>query len=244
MRFSLLFFIFLHLSTTFAQTVNSQEVLISSQSETNLNISSKMSIFTDKTRQMSFDDVRSQSFIKNFNDYYFFPFSDDIYWIRFDLKNTDSKATDFVLVWNNPMTEQLDFYISDSLGKKIDCTVQKLYTNNKLKKLYAELPHYEFKLAQHSSKTLYIRLSNKRGFQCTLNLFTTAAFINDRYDNFAEQGIIIGLVIFRLLLVLILGFFIIKEPVFKAYSFQIILKTASFFGLQNVFFFHRGQKHL
>ena len=220
--------------TLSAQTNNRQEIVLSAKSKIPLDITSNMEIFTDSTGQLPFENIPSRAFIKNTKDYFFFPFSNNVYWIRFNLENTDAISKDWVLVWNNAMVEKLDFYLSDSANANFSHTEQRLYTTKKLKKLYEESPHYEFTLSPKSSKTLYIKLSNKRGSFSRIELFSAPAFVNERYDNFASQGIINGLVFFRFFLVLILGFFIIKDPIFKAYSFQIITKTAAFFSLQNI----------
>ena len=234
MKYFLLSLFLLTISTIAAQTDNRQGIVLLAQSKIPMNITSKMAIFADSTGQIPFSDIPARAFIENTKNYYFFPFSNNVYWIRLDLENINTTNKDWVLVWNNPMIEKLDFYLSDSSKNNFIHTEQKLYTAQKLKKLYEESPHYEFTLAPKSSKTLYIKLSNKRGNYCKLDLFSASAFVNNRYDSFASQGFTNGLVFFRLLLVLILGFFIIKEPIFKAYSFQIVAKTAAFFSLQNI----------
>ena len=235
MKYFLIILQLITLSATIsAQTGNNRVIVLSAKSKIPLDITQNMAIFTDSTGQLPFVKIPARAFIQNTKNYPFFPFSNNAYWIRFKFKNTDALNKDWVLVWNNAMVEKLDFYLSDNDETNFSHTEQQLYTTQKLKKLYEESPHYEFTLAPNSSKILYLKLSNKRGNYPTINLFSASAFVNDRYDNFATQGIINGLVLFRFFLVLILGFFIIKDSIFKAYSFQIITKTAAFFSLQSI----------
>ena len=235
MKYFLLILLLFTLSATIsAQTENSPAIVLSFKSNIPMNITKNMAIFTDSTGQLPFSEIPTRTFTNNTKGYCFFPFSNNAYWIRLKLENKDAVPKDWVLVWNNAMVEKLDFYLSDSSKTNFSHTEQKLYTVQKLKKLYEESPHFEFTLSPNSSKVLHIKLSNKRASFARIDLFSSSAFVNERYDNFATQGIVNGLVFFRFFLVLILGFFIIKDAIFKAYSFQIITKTATFFSLQNI----------
>lgn len=218
----------------FATNLYSQEIILTGSPKTPINISSNMALFLDSTAQLTLEQVITKAFIPLNKDHFIFPFSNNIYWVKFQLKNVDVKNKDWIIRWNNPLVEQLDFYISDSLQKNYQHSEQKLYTTQKLKKLYEEEPHFAFELAPNTTKTLFIKLSSKRGHYGSIHLYSNTSFVNFRYDNFAQQGVINGLIFFRLLLVIILGFFIVKELAFKAYSFQVLLKTAAFWALQNI----------
>ena len=168
-HFLLILFFFTLSATISAQTENSRAIVLSSKSKIPMNITQNMAIFTDSTGQLPFAKIPACTFIQNTKHYHFFPFSNNAYWIRFKLENKDAISKDWVLVWNNAMVEKLDFYLSDSSKTNFSHTEQELYTNQKLKKLYEELPHYEFSLAPNSSKILYVKLSNKRGSFPTIN---------------------------------------------------------------------------
>ncbi len=211
-----------------------QEIIMKAEKVMPINVSSDMLIFTDSSAKIPFEQVKSQHFTKNSKkNYCVFPFSNNVYWVKFQFKNPDSFNREFVLVWQNPMVERLDFYLSDSLNKNYQLTVNELYTFQKFRKLYEEQPHFAFDIAPNSSKTLFIRIDARRGHYGAVRLHSADSYTNFRYESLASDGLSNGLTIFRLFLVLVLSLFIIKESIFRAYSFQIFLKSATYWGLQN-----------
>lgn len=176
----------------FATNLYSQEIILTGSPKTPINISSNMALFLDSTAQLTLEQVITKAFIPLNKDHFIFPFSNNIYWVKFQLKNVDVKNKDWIIRWNNPLVEQLDFYISDSLQKNYQHSEQKLYTTQKLKKLYEEEPHFAFELAPNTTKTLFIKLSSKRGHYGSIHLYSNTSFVNFRYDNFAQQGVING----------------------------------------------------
>ncbi|KUJ59168.1 hypothetical protein AR687_24485 [Flavobacteriaceae bacterium CRH] len=212
---------------------HSQETTISANTQFPINITFNASEYKDLFVTNSIKQLIPEKFKPLHKNYFVFPFSNQSYWLRIQIRNTNSSVKKWVLLWDNPLVEQLDFYISDSNRSNFKHTPYVLLTKNKLKKLYSEAPHFNFELLPHTSKTIYIKLTSKRANYGSLSLFPNEAFTTFRYDNFALQGMLNGFVIFRLLLVFLLGVFVIKEAVFRAYSIQIVIKTVAFWGILN-----------
>ncbi len=212
----------------------SQEIRLSATQKIPYNITESIEIFRDTTAKLSLTQVSSKDFQKSNKNYFLFPYSDDVFWVRFTLKNTESKIKDWILVWSNPLVEQLDFYISDSLSKGFLHKQQKIITSERDKPLIDQDPKFNFELSPNKTKTIYIKLTSKRGHYGLLRLHSAESYYKSRLNDYSGQGFFNGLVIFRLFLVLILSFFVIKDLAFRLYSLHTVIKTFAFWGYINV----------
>ncbi len=212
----------------------SQTVLLTSKSKIPLNITSDMEVFKDSTSQVPFEQLSKHQFIKHQKKYFIFPYSDNAYWMKYTFKNEDSEFKKWVIKWNNPLTEQLEFYVLDSTGKKIDYQKQRLLTTQKTKKFLEEEITFKLDLPANSTKTVYLRLKNQRGIYGAVILHSAPSYVFSNIDIYADQSFNLALIIFRFFLVVILGLFIIKDRIFRAYSIQIAIRSFSFLGMMNV----------
>lgn len=212
----------------------SQTVLLTSKSKIPLNITSNMEVFKDSTSQVPFEQLSKHKFIKHLKKYFIFPYSDNAYWMKYTFKNEGSEFKKWVIKWNNPLTEQLEFYVLDSTGKKIDYQKQRLLTTQKTKKFLEEEITFKLDLPANSTKTVYLRLKNQRGIYGAVILHSAPSYVFSNIDIYSDQSFNLALIIFRFFLVVILGLFIIKDRIFRAYSIQIAIRTFSFLGMMNV----------
>lgn len=212
----------------------SQTVFLTSKSKIPLNITSDMEVFKDSTSQVQFEQLSKHKFIKHQKKYFIFPYSDNAYWMKYTFKNEDSEFKKWVIKWNNPLTEQLEFYVLDSTGKKIDYQKQRLLTTQKTKKFLEEEITFKLDLPANTTKTVYLRLKNQRGIYGAVILHSAPSYVFSNIDIYSGQSFNLALIIFRFFLVVILGLFIIKDRIFRAYSIQIAIRTFSFLGMMNV----------
>ncbi|MFN3850516.1 MAG: ATP-binding protein [Spirosomataceae bacterium] len=231
-RCLLVIFIFalFHFSNVYSQKIN-----LESEKEFPINISESIGILKDSSTKLKLDDVLQRNdFQFPKKDHFIFPYSDDIFWVKFDLKNTGVKSEDFVLIWTNPLVEQLDFYITDSTGKGFLHKQQKILTIEKEKKLIDQDPSFALTLKQGEEKSIYFKITSKRGHYGTLRLHTKESYQKSLLNGFSSQSFFNGLVIFRLFLVLVLSLFIIKDFAFRLYSLHTVIKTFAFWGYINI----------
>ncbi|MEA5457697.1 ATP-binding protein [Arcicella sp. LKC2W] len=198
------------------------------------NITSSIEIFRDSTKTLTLEQIKTQHFKKHTKKYFVFPYSNDDYWVRFTLNNTETKFENWILMWTNPLAEQLDFYVPDSLNKGFLHKQQKIITSEREKKFIQEDPIFPFKLLPKQAKTIYIKLSSQRGHYGTIRLYTPEAYHKSRLDDFAGEGFLNGLIFFRLFLVLVLSFFVIKDLSFRLYSLYTIIRTFNYWGFLNI----------
>ncbi|GGD44340.1 hypothetical protein GCM10011514_05360 [Emticicia aquatilis] len=211
-----------------------QESVLTSAKTYPINLSDAIGIFKDSTATLSLEQVRSKYFQKNNKKHFLFPYSNNIYWVKFQLKNTDSTNHNFILVWSNPLVEQLDFYITDNTGKGFVHQQQKILTKEKEKPLLDQDPRFNFTLKTGERKEVFIKLTSKRGHYGKLILHNEKSYYKSQLNSHSSQSFFNGLVIFRLFLVVILGFFIIKDWPFRLYSLHTVIKTFAFWGYINV----------
>ncbi|MFY7911966.1 MAG: ATP-binding protein [Emticicia sp.] len=211
-----------------------QESVLTSAKTYPINLSDAIGILKDSTATLSLEQVRPKYFQKNNKNHFLFPYSDNVYWVKFQLKNTDSSQHNFTLVWSNPLVEQLDFYITGSSGKEFIHQQQKILTKEKEKPLIDQDPRFNFTLKTGESKEIFIKLTSKRGHYGKLILHTEKSYYKSQLNNHSSQSFFNGLVIFRLFLVVILGFFVIKDWPFRLYSLHTVIKTFAFWGYINV----------
>jgi signal transduction histidine kinase/DNA-binding response OmpR family regulator len=207
---------------------------LSSAQRLPINITTSIEIFRDSSAQLTLAQVTNKNYLKSTKNHFIFPYTDDTFWVRFTLKNTNTPNKSWFLEWSNPLVEQLDFYISDSTSQRFIHSQQKILTSQKDKKSIAEDPKFAFELEPQQTKTVYIKLTSKRGHYGSLRIHSADSYYKSRLDDFSGQSFFNGLVIFRLFLVVSLGLFVIKDLPFRLYSLHTVIKTFAFWGYLNI----------
>lgn len=215
--------------------VNAQEIVLQNADKFPLNITTSIEIFKDSTASLSLAEITQKQFYKLNKDHFVFPYSDDVFWVRFNIKNSNSQQKEFTLLWSNPLVEQLDFYISDRPGMQVFLhKQQKIITSERDKAFIDQDPKFIFELAPKQTKTIYIKLTSKRGHYGQLRLHTKDSYVKFRMDDFTGQGFLNGLMFFRLFLVLVLSFFVVKDFSFRLYSLYTVIRTFNYWGFLNI----------
>jgi len=211
-----------------------QDILLSSDQKLPINITTSIEVFCDSSAQLSLAQAITKNYQKSTKDHFVFPYTNDTFWVRFKLKNTNSQNKNWFLVWGNPLVEQLDFYISDSTNQGFLHKQQKILTLEKERKMIDQEPKFAFELGPQQTKTVYIKLTSKRGHYGNLRIHSAESYYKSRLEDYAGQSFFNGLVIFRLFLVVSLSLFVIKDLPFRLYSLHTVIKTFAFWGYLNI----------
>ncbi|RFS17152.1 ATP-binding protein [Emticicia sp. C21] len=208
-------------------------VVITSQTKAPIQATTSLAIFRDASANIPFTEIPKQNFKPLGKDYFIFPYTSDVHWVRLKVENTDAGNKKWILQWINPLVERLDFYISDSTQQNFTHTEYKLITK-KEKKLLEFEPEFHFELSAHTSKVIYIKVSSQRGIYGTISIHSPESLARKTLNAYTEQSFTNGLLFFRFFLVVILAIFIIKLPIFRIYSLHTVFKTFVYWGLMNV----------
>ena len=212
-------------------SVNGQSLAIDS-SFTFKNISLNTYVFVDTTGVSELSDIQSATFNKHTKKNFLLPFSEDVYWIRFTIENKSQKAENLVVYWDNALVEEVSLYVPDGL----DYTQmsEKPYAHkNKVFTMGYE-PTFEINQASNVTNTYFLKVRGKRGHFSKLYVYNKNAYDDFYTADSASRGLVSGLLIFRLLLVIILGFFVVRDRGLTLYSLVVLAKTLGFWGIQNV----------
>lgn len=227
-------FIFYLLLIFIRSDVFSQNINLIASTKIPANITSSIEIFRDTSSKLTLEQVASQKFTEHNKNYFIFPYSNDVFWVRFTLKNAALSNKDWILLWSNPLVEQLDFYISDSTNRGFLHKQQKIITSERGKTFIQEDPTFPFELLSKQTKIIYFKVTSQRGHYGTIRLHSPPSYYKSRLDDFAGEGFLNGLIFFRLFLVLVLSFFVIKDLSFRLYSLYTIIRTFNYWGFLNI----------
>lgn len=214
--------------------VSAQQIRINKKQIFPYNITNLVSVYRDTTANLSLKEVQKKVFTKSKRAYLNFPFTNDAHWVQFKLKNTTSQPKDLFLAWSNPLVEQLDFYVSDSIQNHFRHKTQKMITSNREQSLIFESNKISVLLAPNQTKTVFIKVTSKRGHFASIQLYTQEAYFKSRIDSHSYQGFLNGLIVFRLVLIFSLAFFVIRDKTFRFYSFNVFLKSLAYWAYVNI----------
>lgn len=211
-----------------------QTVDISEALDKMLNISANMEILEDTSGALRLNDLDDLDFLLNGKDEFVFPFTKSAFWVRLNLTNEGSANSDWVLHWDNPVLEDLSFYVLDANSGQMRDEEHYDLAEEKDTRLYSQEPVFHFNLPKGEGRTIYFRLKSRRGHFGFLRAYSLAGFKNSEIGDHDTQALVNGMLIFRLLLIGILSFSIISDKLFRSYSAIIFMKTIGFWSLGNV----------
>ncbi len=190
-------------------------------------------LYTDASGQLPLTQVQKKNFTVTRKKGLLFPFSNAAVWLKITLKNHNPQRKQWVLAWDNPMAEEIDFYISGQKGidgvKKTGAVV----TGNRI--LMAEnKPFFSFDLDYQATKTIYIRVKGQRAHFASALLFSEPAF--HRYDSIQNNlyGFMSGAIAIRLFYVFLLALFAVKDHDFRQYSVLLVARSIAFWGMHGI----------
>lgn len=182
---------------------------------------------------MSIEEVRQQAFAPLEGKLWFLPFSDYTTWAKWEFENTTGEELSYAIHFKNELIEQTELYQYDTSRQCFTLTSSTNFLTPTQKSVLSNEPLHFFTFKPYGVTEIYLKLKSKRGVAINAIIFPESEANEVLTSNFGRISFINGALIFRLLLVLILGFFIIKVTAFRAYSFLILLKTLGYWGLIN-----------
>lgn len=190
-------------------------------------------LYTDATGRLPLAEIEKQQFEITRKKGLLYPFSDAAFWLKISLTNRNPERKQWVLAWDNPMAEEVNFYISNNDGT---------YRNKKTgivnpahRILMAEnKPFFAFDLDYQATKTIYIQVKGQRAHYAAVNLFSAQAY--NRYDLIQTSlyGFLSGAIAIRLFYILLLAVFAVKDSDFRQYSVLLVIRSFAFWGLHGI----------
>jgi signal transduction histidine kinase/DNA-binding response OmpR family regulator len=197
-----------------------------------LNICPSTFIFEDTTGSLSFEEVQQKTFISHQKQQFIFPFSNHVFWVKFNLKN-QSNENDWVLVWENAMVENLTFFIPNENGTfhqvKEGCLVYK--NKNRFAENTVSVPFNTFDKNAH---IFYVKIQSQRGHQANFEVYSDSKFIDYKLSSFKKEGFMNGLFALRIVYLILLAFFVVKDKTFRQYSILTIFRSIGYWGLLGI----------
>jgi signal transduction histidine kinase/DNA-binding response OmpR family regulator len=195
-----------------------------------LNLCQSSSIFEDTTSKLSFEDVQQKKFIPYKKQQFIFPFTDHVFWVKFNISNQDTNSKGWVFVWDNAMVENLYFYIPQANGTykeiKEGCLVYK--SKNRFTENIVNIP---FKTFDNQAHTFYVKVQSQRGHQAFLDLYSEPTYLDYKLSKFKGEGFMNGLFFLRIVYLILLAFFVIKDKTFRQYSILTLFRSIGYWGL-------------
>lgn len=212
--------------------LSAQSILLSNQIKYSKNISSHVMFFEDITGEMPFEEVRKNTFKGNKgNRNFILPFSNHAFWFKMDFVREANAPESWTIWFTNELTENIELYqYSVSEGKYILNDKWDILSF-RTKFFKGQEPFFDFKLTD--STTIYLKIKSERALSGIFSVGPTSAKTSVMMNLFGQRAFVNGLLVFRILLVLTLGLFVVKDIPFRAYSFLILIKTFGYWGLIN-----------
>lgn len=190
-------------------------------------------LYRDSSGQLPFGQIQKQKFEITHKYGLLFPFNDAASWLKIVLTNRNPVRKQWVLEWNNPMGESVDFYISSPNGPYQIKKMGMVNTENRI--LMAEnRPFVEFDLGFHETKTIYIRVKGQRAHFASVNLYSTQAYSRHDLIQTNVYGFMSGAIAVRLFYVFLLALFAVKDKDFRQYSVLLVVRSIAFWGLHGI----------
>jgi signal transduction histidine kinase/DNA-binding response OmpR family regulator len=197
-----------------------------------INICPTSLIFEDTSGKLSFEEIQGKTFLPYQKEQFIFPFTNHVFWVRFNLKNQSDK-NDWVLVWDNAMVENLTFFIPNQDGTfyqvQEGCLVYK--SKNRFAENTVSVP---FKTFDKNAHIFYVKIQSQRGHQANFEVYSDSKFIEYKLSSFKKEGFMNGLFALRIVYLILLAFFVVKDKTFRQYSILTIFRSIGYWGLLGI----------
>ncbi|MPR35271.1 ATP-binding protein [Salmonirosea aquatica] len=222
----------LFVSLLFALNLAAQVITLDAQTSTPFVISDQVKQFVDSTAALSLAKVQNNDFQPVGKSVFHFPFSDNAHWYRFTLRNDTPERHTWYLEWGNSIVEQVECYLP-----RPDGTYQVLRGGTLVpesdRAYDGPIPYFELGLATGQQKTVYLRVRSQRGHRSDIVIHDARSLRRVELDDASTSGFANGMVLLRLFFVLLLAIFAVKDRVFRAYSFLLVLRSLGFWGIRS-----------
>lgn len=207
-----------------------QKSLVISDTTSSIGVCEYTSVFRDSTKKMTFEKVQQQKFLGVNKPILQYPFSQDVFWFRFRVRNESNlNQNNWYLTWSDGLQDYIDVYVPQSNGSY---NVQKggLLTPKTEKAYNGSFPLYSINfLPKNKNVTIYVRIKPNGTIVGTLTLLTHQLYISQMPNRFAVVWLIIGIQLLRMLYNIVLAWYI-KNSSFRWYSFHTVIVTLSVLG--------------
>jgi signal transduction histidine kinase/DNA-binding response OmpR family regulator len=213
----------------FAWNANAQIISLDPNTQFPLTISEQAYQLTDSTATLSLAEVENQTFTRIGSTNFLLPYSDAAYWYKFTVKNNFPHSQKWYVEWENHTVERIECYLPQPDGSYRRKIGGSLFNKSRLAR--GETTYFGFEVPSGEQQTLYIRVKSQRGHRTDLIIYSGPSLYASRINSVSNNSFAGGLVFLRLFFVLLLAIFAVKDRAFRAYSFIIVLRSLSFWGL-------------
>ena len=178
-----------------------------------------LEVLEDREGIVTFEQILSGTYDTRFlpcqNDISNFGFTKSIYWVRVQIRNTNTHQSLWFLEIGSPFTDRIDLFIIHADGK-----VERKKAGDSLPFQQREIEHRHFvfplDIAEHASQDIYLRYRNKGRITIDLSLWGSQAFAISQYQQQIASGLFYGAVLIMLGYNALL-FFLLKERIYLHY---------------------------
>jgi len=178
-------------------------------------------ILEDKDGDLTFEDVSSEKFSKNFRksdrEIPNFSYTKSAYWVKFQVESRLPEEKTFLLELDYSHYSKIDFYDLNSDGPKEHKQVGNLFPFSQREIKYRNFV-FKLKIKQGEKKTVFLRLQSKFPIQIPLIIWSQNAFIEKINAETYLFGFYFGIFAVMLLYNLFL-YFSVRE---KSYIYYVV----------------------
>lgn len=204
-----------------------------------ISLRSKTSILLAGQKDYSFDEIRNNpnlGFVPLSSLKENLGFSNESYWMTFNLENQSSRFKQYYLETARPITDIVNLYLVDDEGK-----VEKQYSGDKMPFSNKTIQHRKsiFNIGIEPNQKIqgYIHLkSDGEVVMLPMRLYEEAKFFNLTYKEQVFYGFFYGILILACLIYLFF-FFALKDKAFVYYALYVLFIALMQFSLDG--FFHQ-----
>jgi len=209
---------------------NAQEVILNPSNE-EVDVSANVGVFQDVTSRFLFSQVLRQRFTENTTEHILIPFSDHTFWVKCVLKNSTNEPQRWLIRWENPLTECIDFYVPSGVNNGFLCFRKGSFRQQHHSYLFENTPSHILLFQPRQTQTIYLKVVNKRGVFARLLLLPAEVVEKTKFSSIQRWGLLDGSLLIRLIYTFFLALFVIKDESFKRYSAFIFIRTFSFWAM-------------
>ena len=231
--------LFLHAVILLLPTVVLSTTLILDDRTDAISLRPNATIFMAGTTEYDFEHIQ------NMEDASFVPlsslkenvgFSNENYWLKFEIENPSSKYGEYYLETARPITDVVDLFIIDDHGAVSKQTSgDKMPFNNKT--VHHRKSIFDLKLIPHQKVTAYIHIkSDGEVVMFPLQLYEKEQFFDLTYKEQVFYGFFYGILVLACIIYLFF-FFALKDQAFVYYGLYVLFIALMQFSLDG--FFHQ-----
>ncbi len=205
---------------------------------TKIDLLSKSEIFLDKTRSLTFDEVRNKEFKSNNKSTLSFGYNPKFdLWLKFTLSNKTNKKKVFIVEYNNCLTTSVQFFDPDNNYK---IKQEGLFFIGSDRKTVN--PYFLIELNQNETKTYFMNVNSEI---TTLIVGLKLWDIHRFYEKEVSHQFMLALFFGAMFVLLIYNLFIffftrdISYFYYVLYIFAIVFHQLVFVGIGNIYFYEK-----